>query len=73
MLCKNQAFWQWCRVNDYTLAGNAIVDEESAKLWLYMMCGIESRANLNDPDYDVAQEKFTEINNDFFASERELF
>lgn len=73
MLCKNIAFWQWCRENDYTLAGNQIVDEESAKLWIYLMCGIESRSSLNDPDYDVAQKKFEEIRQSFFESEARPF
>lgn len=73
MLCKNQAFWLWCRSNDYTLAGNHIVDEESAKLWLYMMCGMDSRSALNDPERTDAIEKFNEIRQAFFATEEAPF
>jgi hypothetical protein len=73
MLCKNDMFWQWCRESDYTLAGNPIVDEESAKLWIYLMCRIESRAELNDPEKTIAISKFEEILRDFTAAQEKLF
>ena len=65
MICKSEGFWKWCQENDYTLAGNPVVDEESAKLWIYLMCGIESRATLNDPERTNAIEKFHKIRHDY--------
>lgn len=65
MLCKNPQFWEWCRSNDYTLAGNPVVDEESARLWLLMICNMNSRAELNDPDRTDVIVKFKDIQRDF--------
>lgn len=72
-ICRNEMFWQWCRENDYTLAGNHIVDEESAKLWFYLMCGIDSRASLDDPERDVAIKKFDEIRKAFASTQENPF
>lgn len=73
MLCKNEMFWKWCRENDYTLAGNPVVDEESAKLWIYLICNIASRAYLDDPQNSSAIKEFEKIRNDFVASQEVLF
>lgn len=71
MICKNPQFWLWCRENGYTLAGNQVVDEESAKLWIYMMCHIDSRAEL-DVD-EVSAELFDGIRKDFTSSQEHPF
>lgn len=73
MLCQNDMFWKWCRENGYTLAGNPVVDEESAKLWIYLMCNIGSRAHLDDPEQTVAIDKFNEIRKDFINAQETLF
>lgn len=65
MVCKNPRFWQWCQENGYTLAGNPVIDEESAKLWMYMMCNITTRASLDDRERMDAIEKFQDIRRDF--------
>lgn len=40
MLCKNVDFWEWSKQGS----------EEEAKQWMYMVCGIKSRAELDsDP------------------------
>lgn len=68
-LCRNPAFWSWCQSNGYTLAGNDVVDEESAKLWFYLICNIDSRAHLDDPDRTRAIEEFDRIRKDFAATQ----
>ena len=72
-LCRNEDFWKWCRSNDYTLAGNHIVDEESAKLWFYMICGIDTRKRLDQEGWEKAQDEFNKIRKDFAATQAEFF
>lgn len=72
-LCRNPEFWKWCRENDYTLAGNQIVDEESAKLWFYLILQIDSRAQLDDPDRTKAIEEFHRIRKDFARTQEAPF
>lgn len=72
-ICRNPEFWVWCRGNDYSLAGNPIVDEESAKLWFYLMCKIKSRAELDDPERVNAIKEFESIRRDFAESQGDPF
>lgn len=66
-MCRNPDFWSWCQSNDYTLAGNPVVDEESAKLWFYLICQIDSRKALDDPERTYAIDEFHKIRKDFAA------
>lgn len=68
-ICRNPAFWQWCQSNDYTLAGVQVTDEEGAKLWFYLICQIESRAALDDPDREYAINEFDRIRKEFAATQ----
>lgn len=72
-ICRNPEFWLWCQSNDYTLAGNPVIDEESAKLWFYLMCHIDSRASLDDPDHGRAIKTFDGIRKDFAATQEAPF
>ena len=72
-MCRNPAFWSWCQSNGYTLAGNDVVDEESAKLWFYLMLRIKSRATLDDPEFDRAIDEFNRIRKEFAATQGDPF
>jgi hypothetical protein len=72
-ICRNPEFWSWCQSNGYTLAGVDITDEEGAKLWFYLMCQIDSRAALDDPDRTKAIAEFEKIRKDFAASQESPF
>lgn len=70
MLCKQKEFWDWCGSKDGTVK---IGSEEGAKMWLYAMCGIDSRAQLDVPAQWEAIERFHEIRSAFAVTQEKLF
>ena len=65
MLCKNEGFWTW--INDMSPDAVNIGGEDGARIWLCMMCHIDSRAQLDDPNEGLAIETFHDIRHKFLA------
>ena len=69
MVCKNRAFWEFLRANDYV--GNEEVNEDIATKVIYEVCGIDSRTQLNGNKdaqicFDNLMKEYEDWNNETF-------
>lgn len=67
MLCKNEEFWEWATGNDLVMTRDTVKDEEDARLWMYQVLGITSRAEL-DNNPQLAQQFELKIRKPFVES-----
>jgi hypothetical protein len=69
MMCKNEGFWTY--INETQNGPVQVGGENGARIWLCMMCNIDSRAQLDDPEESLAIEAFHDIRHKFLDWQQE--